>query len=41
MLPEIVPQVVLDAMAVAQGLGIPYLWVDKYCINQVSQYWQF
>lgn len=31
--PEI-PAVVVDAMAVALGLGLRYLWVDQYCINQ-------
>jgi hypothetical protein len=33
-LPSVVPRVVEDAMAVAIALGIPYLWVDRYCIDQ-------
>ncbi|KAK3302124.1 heterokaryon incompatibility protein-domain-containing protein [Chaetomium strumarium] len=31
-----VPQVVEDAMIVAREIGIPYLWVDQYCINQAD-----
>ncbi|XP_014554498.1 hypothetical protein COCVIDRAFT_55448, partial [Bipolaris victoriae FI3] len=33
-LPASIPRTVEDAMAVAIGLGIPYLWVDRYCIDQ-------
>jgi hypothetical protein len=31
-----VPQVVEDAMIVATEIGIPYLWVDQYCIDQAD-----
>lgn len=31
-----IPQVVEDAIVVAKELGIPYLWVDKYCIDQTD-----
>ncbi|EMD85443.1 hypothetical protein COCC4DRAFT_117630, partial [Bipolaris maydis ATCC 48331] len=33
-LPASVPKTVEDAMFVAITLGIPYLWVDRYCIDQ-------
>ncbi|EMD58309.1 hypothetical protein COCSADRAFT_31620 [Bipolaris sorokiniana ND90Pr] len=33
-LPAGVPKAVEDAMAIAINLGIPYLWVDRYCIDQ-------
>ena len=33
----LVPQVIVDAMTVAQELGIRYLWVDKFCINQHNE----
>ncbi|KAH7079567.1 heterokaryon incompatibility protein-domain-containing protein [Paraphoma chrysanthemicola] len=33
-LPDNVPQTVEDAMFVAKHLDIPYLWVDRYCIDQ-------
>ncbi|EUC45918.1 hypothetical protein COCMIDRAFT_4955 [Bipolaris oryzae ATCC 44560] len=33
-LPASVPKTVEDAMDVAINLGIPYLWVDRYCIDQ-------
>ncbi|KAF2115725.1 heterokaryon incompatibility protein-domain-containing protein [Lophiotrema nucula] len=33
-LPDTVPLVVEDAMTVAIKLGIPYLWIDRYCIDQ-------
>lgn len=33
-LPETVPQVVQDALHVVKQLGLRYLWVDSYCINQ-------
>ena len=42
-LPGILPQVVIDAAQVATGLGLSYLWVDKYCIDQndkAHQKWQ-
>ena len=33
-LPPNVPKTVEDALAVAINLEIPFLWVDRYCINQ-------
>ena len=30
------PRVVKDAIGVALKLGIPYLWVDRYCIDQAD-----
>lgn len=33
-LPNRLPQTVEDAMLVAVNLGIPSLWVDRYCIDQ-------
>lgn len=33
-LPDRVPRVIEDAMALTIKLGIPYLWVDRYCIWQ-------
>jgi len=33
-LPASVPKTVEDAMAVAVTLSTPYLWVDRYCIDQ-------
>jgi hypothetical protein len=33
-LPTPAPQTVEDAIIVAINLGIPYLWVDRYCIDQ-------
>jgi len=33
-LPVHLPQVVSDAMVVVLKLGMRYLWVDRYCINQ-------
>lgn len=32
-----VPKTIEDAMHVAIELGIPYLWVDRYCINQSDE----
>ncbi|KAI8629864.1 heterokaryon incompatibility protein-domain-containing protein [Xylariaceae sp. FL1651] len=32
--PGLWPKTVLDAMAVTRELGLRYLWVDKYCIDQ-------
>jgi hypothetical protein len=34
---DTVPQVVLDAIIVTHELGIGYLWVDRYCINQNNE----
>lgn len=31
---QVYPKVVKDAMLVAREVGIPYLWVDRYCIDQ-------
>lgn len=31
------PRVVEDAIVVARELRIPYLWVDRYCINQDNE----
>ncbi|KAL7918816.1 heterokaryon incompatibility domain-containing protein [Trichoderma austrokoningii] len=35
-LPPILPAVILDAIAVTKSLGYRYLWVDKFCIDQVN-----
>lgn len=32
-LPERLPATIEDAMHVAMELGLPYLWIDRYCIN--------
>jgi hypothetical protein len=29
--------VILDAIAVTKSLGFRYLWVDKFCIDQVNK----
>jgi hypothetical protein len=31
---SVLPQVVEDAITVARNLGLRYLWVDKFCIDQ-------
>jgi hypothetical protein len=36
-LPICVSKTVADAMEVVQRLGMQYLWVDKYCINQANE----
>lgn len=33
-LPGIVPKVIEDSISVCQALSIPYLWVDRHCIDQ-------
>ncbi|KAF2828758.1 HET-domain-containing protein [Ophiobolus disseminans] len=33
-LPDLLPKTVEDAMFVAINLSIPFLWVDRYCIDQ-------
>ena len=33
-LPQKIPKVVEDAIFVCKKLAIPYLWVDRYCIDQ-------
>jgi hypothetical protein len=38
MLPDVVPKTVEDAMYVAINLGIPFLWVDRYCIDQQNSH---
>ncbi|KAK1246746.1 hypothetical protein MKX08_000548 [Trichoderma sp. CBMAI-0020] len=35
-LPSVLPPVILDAIAVTKLLGFRYLWVDKFCIDQVN-----
>jgi hypothetical protein len=35
--PQTFPRTIEDAMAVAKELDIPYLWVDRYCIDQNNQ----
>lgn len=35
-LSETVPQVIEDAIRVAQSCGIDFLWVDRYCIDQAN-----
>ncbi|KAH4924579.1 hypothetical protein HBH74_117450 [Parastagonospora nodorum] len=37
-LPSNIPKTIEDAMHVAIELGIPFLWVDRYCIDQNN--WQ-
>lgn len=36
-LPERLPDVIEDAVKVVQHLGMQYLWVDRYCINQDNE----
>lgn len=33
-LPKQLPKTIEDAITVTKGLGIPYIWIDRYCINQ-------
>jgi hypothetical protein len=33
-LPEPLPKTIADGIQVVLALGLKYLWVDKYCINQ-------
>jgi hypothetical protein len=33
-MPEKVPRVVYDAVIVTKRLGVRYLWIDRYCIDQ-------
>jgi hypothetical protein len=33
-LPTTLPRTIEDAMTVTQNLGLRYLWIDRYCINQ-------
>jgi hypothetical protein len=33
-LPKVLPKTIEDSIWVTLQLGIPYLWVDRYCINQ-------
>ncbi|PMD20051.1 HET-domain-containing protein [Hyaloscypha hepaticicola] len=33
-LPTTLPRTIEDAMAVTQKLGLRYIWIDRYCINQ-------
>ena len=35
-LPTNVPKVIEDALAVVEGIGERYLWVDQYCIDQLD-----
>ncbi|OQV05039.1 hypothetical protein CLAIMM_09839 [Cladophialophora immunda] len=35
-LPKQLPLVIEDALTVAKKVGIPYLWVDRYCISQTD-----
>ncbi|OAP57213.1 hypothetical protein AYL99_07951 [Fonsecaea erecta] len=35
-LPQQLPRVIEDALTVAKQVGIPYLWVDRYCISQTN-----
>lgn len=32
-LPDHLPSTIEDAILVAVELGVPYLWVDRYCID--------
>jgi hypothetical protein len=36
-LPTTLPKTIEDAMLVAIGLKIPYLWIDRYCIDQSNE----
>ncbi|KAH9207825.1 heterokaryon incompatibility protein-domain-containing protein, partial [Leptodontidium sp. 2 PMI_412] len=36
-LDERAPRIVQDAIIVTKELGLKYLWIDKYCINQKDQ----
>jgi hypothetical protein len=36
-LTEMLPRTLEYAILVAKGLGIPYLWVDRYCIDQTNK----
>lgn len=33
-LPEQLPKTIEDAITVTKRLGIPYVWIDRYCIDQ-------
>jgi hypothetical protein len=33
-LPSTLPTVIIDAISVTKSLGVQYLWVDKFCIDQ-------
>lgn len=35
-LPEVLPPLIADAMAVTKSLGFRYLWVDRYCFPQFN-----
>lgn len=37
LLPSNIPAVVEDAMHVAKSLGVVYLWVDRFCIDQSDE----
>jgi hypothetical protein len=36
-LPSILPNTIKDAITVTQRLGLRYLWVDRYCIDQINE----
>jgi hypothetical protein len=36
-LPNILPKVIQDAVLLTKKLGLKYLWVDKYCIDQSNE----
>lgn len=36
-LPGTMPKTISDAMDFVKGLGLQYLWVDLYCVDQVDQ----
>ncbi|KAI8711426.1 HET domain-containing protein [Fusarium sp. LHS14.1] len=36
-LPDDVPKTIKDAMTATRAMGLRYLWVDRYCINQSCQ----
>ncbi|KAH3954276.1 hypothetical protein HBI25_016180 [Parastagonospora nodorum] len=36
-LPSKIPKTIEDAMHVAIEIGIPFLWVDRYCIDQTNR----
>ena len=36
-LPSILPNTIKDAITVTQKLGLRYLWIDRYCIDQTNE----
>jgi hypothetical protein len=36
-LPSVLPSTIKDAITVTQNLGLRYLWIDRYCIDQIDE----